>query len=97
MFSRSGASTITQHKVFKSKFEDINEFVADARNKKTFKKPGYADAANDTLSGDISSKLPAISENEENQNIVQVPGLAAELNKLEKHYAQIKEDKEKGR
>ena len=97
MFSRSGASTIVLHKIFSSKFDDIDEFVADAREKKTFKKAGLADGDNAALSGDISSRLPAISENEENQSIVQVPGLAAELNKLDKHYRQIKEDKEKGK
>ena len=36
--------------------------------------------------GDISSKLPMITANEENRAIVEVPGLAEELNKIEKSY-----------
>ena len=35
MFSRSGASTISQHKVFKATFGNIDEFVADQRKKRT--------------------------------------------------------------
>ena len=48
----------------------------------------------DALPGDISTKLPAIAEDEENQNVIQVPGLAEELNKLEKSYAQIQLEKD---
>ena len=39
--------------------------------------------------GDISSKLPMITANEDNRAIVEVPGLAEELNKIEKSYRQI--------
>ena len=38
---------------------------------------------------DFSSKLPKITANEENRAIVEVPGLAEELHKIEKSYRQI--------
>lgn len=92
MFSRSGASTISQHKVFKQNFSNIEEFVANQRIKRTHR--GGISSENQNQNnyvpqGDISNKLPAIAENEENQAIVEVPGLAEELNRLEKSYKQI--------
>ena len=92
MFSRSGASTISQHKVFKQKFGNIDELVASQRKKRTHKggitsgTPAQVDAA---LPGDITTKLPAIDENDEKQKVVEVPGLADEMNKLERSYQQI--------
>ena len=70
MFSRSGASTLTTHKVFKSKFTDINEFVADKRVAKkhigTLSSMKNEMMLDEPLSGDISAQLPSIAENEEN-------------------------------
>jgi len=60
MFSRSGASTLTKHQIFKSKFGDIQELIADARIKKTHK-GGLSSQNSDALAnielmnGDISA------------------------------------------
>jgi len=40
--------------------------------------------------------LPTISQNEDNQAVISVPGLAAELNKLNKQYQKIKEQAQDG-
>jgi len=69
MFSRSGASTIAQHKVFKQRFNDINEMVTEQRKKKTHRGGISSDMkshADTPLPGDISKKLPTIAENEDN-------------------------------
>ena len=87
MFSRSGASTIARHKVFKSKFGSINELVAEAKVKKTAKRQNLAEQGE--MGNVKSSKLPVTRLNEENQPIVEVPGLAEELYKLEKSYKKI--------
>ena len=89
MFSRSGASTIQQHKIFASKFNDINELITDARTRKKSTRPSVIGESNHVDDGtNNASKLPKISQNDEKSAEVEIPGLADEINKLEKSYKQ---------
>ena len=89
MFSRSGASTIAMHKVFKQKYSSINELVAEKRMNRKVKRQNLAE---DEEPDAATQRLPAITENDENQAIVEVPGLAEELRRVEKNYTQMQKE-----
>ena len=88
MFSRSGAETIAQNRIFKSKWNDIDELIEEERNKKHYINQNLAEL--DDLGNEVTNKLPVITPNEDNLPVIQVPGLSAQILKLEKFYLQQK-------
>lgn len=94
MFSRTGASTIAKHKVFKSDYADINELVHDARTRKGYVPKVFNDEDNEDDEEPHEQarkrRLPTVTENENNMAVIEVPGLAEELRKVEKSYRKIK-------
>ena len=92
MFSRSGAETIAKNRIFKSRFNDIDELIEDERNKKFHIKQNLAEL--DDLGNEVTNKLPVITPNEDNLPVMEVPGLSAQIHKLERYYMQQKMEQE---
>ena len=95
MFSRTGASTIAKHKVFKTDYADINELVHDVRTRKGFvpratKDSDNSDADDEPQERARKKRLPTVTETENNMAVIEVPGLAEELRRVEKNYKKTK-------
>ena len=87
MFSRSGATTITLHRVFNTHFGSIEEIEHDIKNAR--KHRGFAAGTESTGDGHQGDpRMPKMEKNAENQDVVSVPGLAEELESLERHFRQ---------
>ena len=85
MFSRSGATTITLHRVFHSQFKNIDELEGDIRNQRKHK--GFAHGAASSGGGiEVDERMPKFDLDANGQQIVELPGLAQELHNLESHY-----------
>ena len=52
--------------------------------------------ASNAANPSLADKLPSMGMDEENQPVVQLPGLAEELDRMEKHARQLAADRAKG-
>jgi len=83
MFSRTGASTISANRVFKSKFNTLDEYISA----QTSRVPrGMHQLAEEEDEKD--GKFPRIEESEDGPMIV-IPGLAKEIKRLDLNYSQV--------
>ena len=91
MFSRTGASTINQHKAFtQNQYSNVNELIYDKKNPRTRKRESVAGTDEGQFAGSVA--LPAITEGDQAGPVVHIPGLAKELARLEKTYKVVQKD-----